>query len=443
MIIWDCIKSEILLLGDNVYRLPHFARCECSLWSDASIVNSGIHDLFGMDFITLRCLRLEPQEQSGEMHFFYAGVPRNLNWQPPSNSRWIHETDIDDIDLEVSLHWVILREWFSWLADTTHRHIRVPWFEAGWFHSAESWFIDQLSDMGFRANSPVEQLRSCQRSSILRVKTDQARVYMKAIPLVFAHEPVVSSLLAMQYPDNITPILAYDPVHHWFLMPDLGVEDLSASPDIEKWSEAMNLYARIQISTMDRVDELLSIGCPDRRPDIVSTQMTALLADSSAMQPDDSLCSFTDDEVIKINELVPELSRMCSRLYDYNVPFTIEHGDLWAGQVMVQGDNIIFTDWSDCSISHPFFSLYKYLLNEKMEQNMPNEHGVLERLMEAYLEPWTEFEPMNRLLELFQISGRIAGLHFALMYYQRILPGMEIKWENHRMLPYHLREAIS
>ena len=62
-----------------------------------------------------------------------------------------------------------------------------------------------------------------------------------------------------------------------------------------------------------------------------------------------------------------------------------------------------------------------------------------ERLAEAYLTPWTTFEPMPRLLEAYAAVKLLSPLYTSLQYAFDIFPRMEMRWEMENMLAYNLR----
>ena len=131
-------------------------------------------------------------------------------------------------------------------------------------------------------------------------------------------------------------------------------------------------------------------------------------------------------------------------LSDYHIPYTLEHGDLWSGQVMVSNENdqtsIYFNDWSDCSWTHPFFSMPFFLEDIEAElEGIPNARDVL---INTYLETWNAYEPIDRLKKLYNIVMLIGPLHNAVLYSDYIFPHMEFKWEMEFIFLRHIRKVI-
>ncbi len=101
------------------------------------------------------------------------------------------------------------------------------------------------------------------------------------------------------------------------------------------------------------------------------------------------------------------------------------------------------------SLAHPFFSLnFFYGADDFFFTNIPAgiELSAIPHLREwlcnTCLEPWTIYEPLERLQRAAKLAQRLSGLHLALPYHRIIPPGMEQRWENARMLPHHLRKLF-
>jgi hypothetical protein len=63
-------------------------------------------------------------------------------------------------------------------------------------------------------------------------------------------------------------------------------------------------------------------------------------------------------------------------------------------------------------------------------------------LRDAYLEPWSSYEPIDRLIQAYEIARPLSALHNAVIYHRYILPNMESQWEMQRMLPFYLKKLL-
>jgi hypothetical protein len=235
--------------------------------------------------------------------------------------------------------------------------------------------------------------------------------------------------------------LALDVERRWMLMPAFSDQTLDKLPDIEHWEEALRQFARLQIALAERVDHLVALGCPERRLTDLAGRIAPLLADTEALllgQPG----SLAPEQVAALRTRAPEFEALCAELARYNLPETLEHGDFWAGQVVVGDGAYVFIDWSDSSIAHPFFSLNFFIESIEAWDLLPSQADTRARLRDAYLEPWTAYEPIERLVAAFELAQQVAPFHYAAIYHRSILPAMENRWEMERMVPFFLRMLL-
>lgn len=437
-------EARVLVMdGPDGLHLPSFTRDEFALWSDVRPVNRAMAERFGCRFAVIRCLRIDAEGDLSAVDFFHAGEVLSHGWRPPDSARWVGPDELDVFRLALPHHRAVIDEWFAWLGDASRGDIRAPWYRNGWMASAADWVREQVVSTGAELIGEVEQVRATARAAILRADTTDGAVYLKAVPSVFAHEPAVIRTIAASFPRNLPEIVVHDREQYWFLLRDLGSACLVGESDIDAWADALGAYARMQIHTAGRVDDLLALGCPDKSIGRILTEIDDLVSDRDSLQLGGAPGGLTDREIESLHDRAPCLKSMLTDMTSYRVPHGIEHGDLWGAQIIRRDGAPVFIDWSDCSVSHPFFSPYLYIMTEEVGAYMSGRPGAADILRDAYLERWTVYEPMHRLRELFELAGRVAGLHFALLYYRIILPSIETKWEWRLMLPFLLRRLLN
>ncbi len=121
-------------------------------------------------------------------------------------------------------------------------------------------------------------------------------------------------------------------------------------------------------------DELLADGCLDRRLEVLEAQIHPLLHDPVAT------ARFTADETAELRGLEPALVELCRRLDALELPATLLHGDLHMLNVARLNGDLVYFDWTDACISHPFLDLISL-------QWEPDEASRAV-LLNAYLEGW-------------------------------------------------------
>jgi fructosamine-3-kinase len=130
---------------------------------------------------------------------------------------------------------------------------------------------------------------------------------------------------------------------------------------------------------------------------------------------------------------------MCATLAAVRVPQTLEHGDLWAGNIVTRDGSHVYFDWAESSVAHPFFSFLLFLPDAT--SRLSHVPDVRRRLRDAYLGPWTVYEPMEQLIEAFELAQPLAGLHHALLQHRFVLPNLESssRWELQGEIPWDLK----
>ena len=161
-------------------------------------------------------------------------------------------------------------------------------------------------------------------------------------------------------------MLAHDDERGWLLLADAGTP-VGAFGNVEDaWTAALPLYAELQRGEVAHAAEHLDGGVTDRRLAALPALYEDMLARDLPLDP---------AEIEALRRIAPAFADRCDELAD-SLPDTIEHGDLHLANVYPKDDRVLFLDWGDAAVSHPFFSLAR--ADDVWD----------ERLRAAYLEPW-------------------------------------------------------
>ena len=118
----------------------------------------------------------------------------------------------------------------------------------------------------------------------------------------------------------------------------------------------------------------------------------------------------------ELERIAPALKDACRRLAALGLSPTLVHGDLHMLNVARLDGELVYFDWSDACVAHPFIDLLS-LLSEKDESKRA-------ALLEAYLEPWEAVAAVERLQEAVALAAVVIPLHHAVSY-QHIVAGLE------------------
>jgi hypothetical protein len=428
-------REPLALLPAGAESLPGFSLPERRFWQEVDHINREARALLQTEVSTLRCLAIDYERERELLTRFYAVAPLDAGWEPPPGARWVGPAELGGLPERQRQ---VLAEWFDWLRRPAPP-ARAPWYRPGWLAEASAWARDALSEAGLTLSGPVEQLRSWQRSAILRLPTPAGPAYLKAVPPMFGHEPALTAALAAADPGRFTRPLALNQGRGWLLMRELRGPGLHELREVERWEAALRSFAEVQIASVGRAAELRALGVPERRLEDLAQRAGPLLADVPATLPGDP-AGLSDAQRAQLAQLGPRLRDWCAELAAYRIPPALEHGDFWAGQVVVADRGYGFLDWSDSSIAHPFFSLLLFLI--EVDDYFPKEPGVRERLRDAYLAPWAALAPRHSIVRAFELAQPLAALHHAISYHQVVLPNMELRWEMELMLPFYLKMLL-
>ena len=209
--------------------------------------------------------------------------------------------------------------------------------------------------------------------------------------------------------------------------------------DIQLWEDVLPRYAELQIAAAPHAEELLALGVRDERLARIPGHLERLLDEPEFLligQPD----GLAPAEYDELRERLSEIDELCRRLASYGLAETLQHDDLSDGDVYVRNGRYVFVDWGDACVSHPFHTLVVTLRSIAHRFDVQPGGTVLERLRDAYLEP---FGPPKDLADAFGIAYRVGTVARALAWYEyvRARPP-ELRTPDAEAIPYGLQRFL-
>ena len=264
------------------------------------------------------------------------------------------------------------------------------WATPDWRAAAQAWAGERLEEMGRAPCGPLEQVSLRPWSVVLRGLTAGELVYFKANIPVLAHESRVVGVLNGVDASRVLPVLADDLARGWMLCPDGGPtlrSRVRSTSDLGLWEQALGAYAEFQIAAAGRAGDLLAAGAFDYRLD--------------------SLLDLYPKLATERPELAAHLPRyrdLCARLAAAGLPDTIHHDDFHDANVFADGMGVRFFDWHEGCVAPPFFSLLIALRVTAWRLGLDPGAPELERLRQAYLEPWRGYGSAGELREALDVA---------------------------------------
>ncbi|MBW3622156.1 MAG: aminoglycoside phosphotransferase family protein [Armatimonadetes bacterium] len=324
---------------------------------------------------------------------------------------WVGQDELASLDWADAEQRPVIERWMEAAESGSVPANRASWARPGWRAEAERWIEARLAEHGLTLADSTEIVKMWSISCLLKAPTSNGYVYFKASHAMFAHEARLTELLARHHPDSVPSLLAVDGEGNRFLMRDFGPSKLGDQRDPALWEGAMRRFAAIQVEWTSRTDDLIALGCRDRRLEELS-ELDEVLAYARAL-PLDPKEKLSDAEEEALCRRLADLPRLTDQLREFGLPYTLLHGDLHPYNIVAEGERIVYYDWSDGAVAHPFFDLLTML-----RKGEGNDDPIRRRcLIDAYLEPWSEYGSMERLRQAVEAALRLAPLFHALSYH--------------------------
>ena len=400
----------LVLRSDRAWRLPHvFVRGRAGFANGRTLVDAFERRLGTRPWL-LRQIRFVDDEAAERREVVYELELLDREWAAPAHGRWIGRSELDRLPLADEAHREALSDYLDALERGDTPRARAAWARPGWFSDVSAWIEREVARLG-HAVTVIEQIKQWSISSVLLVRTDGPVVYFKvSAPLpLFVEEGPVTAMLSSRFPGYVPGPLALEPEQGWMLLPELG-ELVGWKAPVQLRRDMFARFATLQRRSADQADELIAAGCLDRRLDVLERQLEPLVADPAAV------ARLHPEEVDELRRQLPVFREACRRLADAGLPPTLVHGDLHGDNVARHDGELVYFDWTDACVAHPFIDLHSL-------QWEPDEASRA-MLLAAYLDAWDGVATPARLREAASLAEVVIPLHHAVSY-QHIVAGLE------------------
>jgi hypothetical protein len=430
-------QRALLLVNDQEEaRLPAFTSDDRHT-AEVDYINAAVQARFGLQTTVLQSVRHSTPQgdvvvrmHELETHGDSALRSNVLRWHGPADL-----LPLSDREEQAAVA--------EWLTDDTASGTVVDgreWTRPGWFAAVRGWLARTLHDAGLGTVRDIIQVRAWQSSCVLRVHATGGDYYFKAVPESLRRECTVTGYLARHFPDAVPCVIAADLERRWLLMAACDGRQLEEVTDATLWEHAAARYARLQVACVPHVQALQTLGCARRGLDTLAQAIGPLSRDLVA------LCPGTPDglavaEVERLQALVPTLQRQCEQLDDCGIPYTLEHGDLWPGNFLIDHHTCTIIDWEDAAIAHPFFSLAP--LSVGLSHSSMSSAALLDRLVRAYLTAFAELMPAERLYTALHLAVPLGLLDMAVRYRHQPPSMVQLHPWMRDLVPHMLRLALA
>jgi hypothetical protein len=144
----------------------------------------------------------------------------------------------------------------------------------------------------------------------------------------------------------------------------------------------------------------------------------------------------------QLRDSLSTLERRCLELDGTGVPYTLEHGDLWPGNLFVESSAgaCAIIDWEDAAIAHPFLGLTPLTVGLGNAGLATSENvAALER---AYLGPFESFGSAPQLRGALSRGAPLCFLDMAVRYRAQRGSMVALHPWMRDLVPYSVRLAL-
>lgn len=318
-------------------------------------------------------------------------------------------------------------------ADRETRTARRRWRDRAWRAEVDAWIFDQVAQLGRRVTAPIEQPRIRPWSTALTIPTDAGRLWFKAGGPGNGYEAALLDALAEWSVPHVLLPLASEPSRGWLLLPDGGPllrDGLHGDPGVEAWLRILPEYAELQRTLAPRADELVHRGVPDVRPAVVPARFESLIEDPTL--------DLSRGDRARLRDVLPDVTRIAAELDELGIAPSLQHDDLHDGNVFVGPDGDRIFDWGDASVAHPFGTLlvtFRSITSRGLgDGDTTRRDRDLDRLRDAYLEPWTAAHTRAGLAAAVPLAVRLAIIGRAASWHRALTgvpPADRGEWAGH------------
>jgi hypothetical protein len=360
-------SSHICLLA---LEIPRFTRLVEEL-------TSRLLDQYGFTAIILW------SQPNGETDTFYAVLEVCEGERPvPSKLAWIALEDVASHVGEADARFI-----YASHKKTMHRPVGAdpfPFSRLGWIYEIRDWVHGIMGLSGIT----IEQcfhVSGGESTSLVRFEGFQPPLWLKAVGNCDVQEFANTQTLSRLLPKYLPRILAVDPLLNAWLM-ESGGEPLRSYQEVHKWKVVAQRLAGMQVDSESLIPELLDAGLRDLRFDTLSgvlAEFFDVMADLMGQQTKPSPAPLSAQELCVIASTLEDAIGELSHL---GIPDALGHHDFNPGNILIDGECCVFTDWSAGHVGCPLFT-FEYLLAH-FRKSLPPLAAHDEDLREAYARCW-------------------------------------------------------
>ncbi len=281
--------------------------------------------------------------------------------------------------------------------ESYERDLSAPFAKRGGLLELRKWIADVVGRLGLEPTDQFQQFNAGPTFSLIRFETDGPAVWFKAVGEPNLREFPLMLKLTELFPKFMPEILGTRREWNSWLSREVVGTNLGKARDVVLWQRAAADLANLQIESTSNCDSLLQAGAHDLRFDVLISAIEPFFELAARLmheQPKVPPAILSPEDLSLVRMLVDDALTM---LEDLGIPDTLGHLDLNPCNIILSANGSVFLDWAEACVGHPFFSL-EYLFQHSRREVGSNA-TVQREIAEAYIRPWRQVHPDNRINE--------------------------------------------
>lgn len=289
---------------------------------------------------------------------------------------------------------------------------RGPFSRLGWVNDAQEWIMSAVDDRKVSFTDQSRQLNAGGRFALMRFATKCGLAYwLKAVGEPNTHEFGVTTYLAQHCPGYLAKLVCARADWNAWVMQESGqvLERPLPLPQVE---QVVTRMAEMQTAIVGKTKGLRDCGCVDQRIEVIESHIDELIAYLVEAMEHQTSTKVPRLPTRRLLELGQVLRAACSAMRELQIPDSLLHNDLNAGNVLFDGSKCTFIDWSEAYVGNPFlvFQQLCALISRSEDASLP----WVQHLRSLYKSPWRSFlsdAQMDRALALTPLLAILSCLY--------------------------------
>ncbi len=283
-------------------------------------------------------------------------------------------------------------------------------------NQALSWALNFLSSLNKKVIDAAI-FRQVPWSIVYRIKTKEEIYYLKLSHPIYSIEGKLLFFFQQHHFQHVPKIIAFNENLNAILLENAGenFHKLFDGQYQHSWiKKAIKYYAKLQINSTNYLNQLNLIVPESCHLKSFPSELENFLYHDADILLNDGVSHKDLRDFIR---MIDKIEKLCQMLANFQIPNSIDHGDLFDENLLLSNRSLIINDWADAGLGHPFFSYGLFIHRLMSSYHIPYICQV--GLKKTYLNSWQKYYSYQELKDILDLIMPLSNLR-TLMSYARI-----------------------